>query len=152
MIRQSLSETLKAAMRQRDDRTVKTVRLIMAAIKDRDIAARTSHGNSDGLSDQEIQQLLQTMVKQRRESISLYEQGGRLDLATAEAEEIGVIEQFLPKQMSDDEIHEVVHGVMADLEAEGLKDMGRVMGELRARYAGRMDFAKASAAAKQALS
>ena len=151
MLRQSLSEALRQATRDRDERSVKTIRLIMAAIKDRDIAARTAHAGSDGQTDDDIRGLLQTMIKQRRESIDMYEQGGRLDLAEGEREEIRVIERFLPRQMSQAEVAEAVDGVIDELGAEGLKDMGKVMAELRSRYAGSMDFGKAGAVAKQRL-
>jgi uncharacterized protein len=151
MIRQQLSDALKQAMRDRDSRAVGTIRLIMAALKDRDIAARTKTGRQDGLDDNEIVALLQTMVKQRRESIAMYEQGGRLDLAEGEREEIVVIERFLPKQMSEDEIRAAVESVIAEIEGSGLKDMGRTMAELKVRHAGEMDFAKASGIAKAAL-
>ncbi len=152
MIRQQLSDALKQAMRDRDDRAIRTIRLIMAALKDRDIAVRTKAGGQDGLDDQEILSLLQTMVKQRRESIALYEQGARVDLAEVEQEEIGIINRFLPQQMSDDQIRDAVDAVIAEIGASGLKDMGRTMAELKARHGGKMDFSKASGIAKTALS
>ncbi len=150
MLRNAIPETLKAALKDQDQRTVSTVRLIMAALKDRDIAAR-GKGNTEGISDDEILQMLQTMVKQRRDSIEMYEQGGRLELAEREREEIAIIEQFLPQQMGDAEIGTAVDQVIADVEAGGLKDMGKVMGALRDRYAGQMDFGKASALVKKKL-
>ena len=109
MLRQRLSDALKSAMLGRDMRTVSTVRLILAALKDRDIAAR-SRGITDGIPDEEILQMLQSMMKQRRESISLYEQGGRLELAQQEAEEIAIIERFLPVQLSESEMAAAVEG------------------------------------------
>jgi hypothetical protein len=150
MLRQRLNDALKAAMLGRDARTVSTVRLILAALKDRDIAARP-RGVSDGVPEDEILQMLQSMVKQRRESIALYEQGGRLELAQQEAEEITIIERFLPTQLSEAEVAEAVGGVIASIGAQGLKDMGRVMAALKEQYAGRMDFTKASAVVKQKL-
>ncbi|MGE5545494.1 MAG: GatB/YqeY domain-containing protein [Solirubrobacterales bacterium] len=150
MLRQQLNDALKAAMLGKDARTVSTVRLILAALKDRDIAAR-SRGVMDGISEDEILSMLQSMIKQRRESIALYEQGGRLELAQQEQEEISVIERFLPRQMSEAETNEAVAAVIAETGAGGIKDMGRVMAVLKERFAGQMDFTKASAAAKAAL-
>ena len=151
MLRRNFSDALKSAMLGKDQRTVSTVRLILAALKDRDIAART-RGVTDGIGDDEILQMLQSMVKQRRESITLYEQGGRLELAQAEAEEIAIIERFLPQQFSEAELTEAVKAVIAEIDAKGLKDMGRTMAVLKERYAGRMDFTKASAFVKTSLS
>ena len=150
MLRQQFNEALKTAMLAKDTRTVATVRLIVAALKDRDIAAR-SRGVTDGITDEEVLQMLQQMVKQRRESITLYEQGGRPELAQQENEEIDIISRFLPKQMSEAEITEAVRGVAAEIEATSLKDMGRVMAVLKERYAGTMDFTKASAIVKGQL-
>ena len=150
MLRNAIPEALKAALKEQDQRAVSTVRLIMAALKDRDIAAR-GKGNTEGISDDEILQMLQTMVKQRRDSIEMYEQGGRLELAEREREEIAIIEQFLPQQLGDAEIGVAVDQVIADVEAGGLKDMGKVMSALRDRYAGQMDFGKASALVKEKL-
>ncbi|MEO3432797.1 GatB/YqeY domain-containing protein [Inquilinus sp. CAU 1745] len=150
MIRSQLNEALKTAMKERDGVATSTLRLILAALKDRDIAAR-GRGNTEGIDDTEILSLLQTMIKQRRESIVLYEQGGRLDLAEQETEEIAVIEKFLPRQMSEDETRQAVDAVIAEIGAAGIKDMGRTMTELRSRYAGRMDFGKASGLVKATL-
>lgn len=150
MLRQRLTDALKQAMLAKDARTVSTVRLILAALKDRDIAAR-SRGVPDGISDDEVLQMLQSMVKQRRESIALYEQGGRLELAEQEAEEIAIIERFMPRQLSEAEMTEVIGALLSELGAAGLKDMGRVMTAMRERYAGQMDFAKASAIVKRQL-
>ena len=151
MLRRQFSDALKTAMLGKDPRTVSTVRLILAALKDRDIAAR-SRGVTDGIGDDEILQMLQSMVKQRRESITLYEQGGRLELAQAEAEEIAIIEKFLPAQLSEEEVAAAVKTVIAEIGAAGLKDMGKTMTALKERYAGRMDFTKASATVKGLLS
>lgn len=150
MLRQRLNDALKTAMLSKDARSVSTVRLILAALKDRDIAARP-RGLSDGIPEEEILQMLQSMMKQRRESISLYEQGGRLELAQQEAEEIAIIETFLPAQLSEAEVAEAVKAVIAEIGAQGLKDMGRTMAALKERYAGQMDFTKASATVKAQL-
>ena len=150
MLRQQFNEALKTAMLAKDSRTVSTVRLIVAALKDRDIAAR-SRGVTDGIPDDEVLQMLQQMVKQRRESITLYEQGARLDLAQQEKEEIDIISRFLPKQMSEEETAEAIKAVVAEIDATTLKDMGRVMAVLKERFAGTMDFTKASALVKGQL-
>jgi uncharacterized protein len=150
MLRQTLNEALKDAMRAREQRSVSTIRLILAALKDRDIAAR-SRNVMDGVDDGEILSLLQTMVKQRRESIGFYEQGGRLELAQQEAEEIAIIERFMPKQLDEAEARAAIAALIAEMGAVGVKDMGRVMADLRTRYAGQMDFGKASAAVREIL-
>ena len=150
MLRTRLNDALKAAMKAKETRTVATVRLILAALKDRDIAAR-GKGNLEGIDEDGILALLQSMIKQRRESIALYEKGGRLELARQETEEITVIEQFLPRQLGEDEMAEAVKTVIQDVDAKSLKDMGRTMAALKERYAGRMDFAKASAQVKEQL-
>ena len=137
-------------MRAKDKHTVSTLRLILAALKDRDIAARPQ-GVADGIPDNEILSMLQSMIKQRRESIALYEQGGRLELAEQEANEITIIEEFLPKQLSEGELEQAVAAVISNLGANGLKDMGRTMAALKERYAGQMDFTKASAVVKKQL-
>lgn len=150
MLREGFSERLKQAMRAKDSRAVSTVRLIMAALKDRDIAARGT-GNTEGISDPEILRLLQGMVKQRRESIALYRQGNRPELAQQEEEEIAIIESFLPKQMSDDEIAAAAKAAIAETAATGVKDMGKVMAALRERHAGVIDMARAGPLVKQLL-
>jgi uncharacterized protein YqeY len=150
MLRQQLSDALKAAMLNKEARAVSTVRLILAALKDRDIAAR-SKGVTDGIGEDDIRQMLQSMIKQRNESIALYEQGGRQELAQQEREEIAIIERFLPRQMSEDEIAEAVGAVVIEVGAVGIKEMGRVMAALKERYPGQMDFAKAGAHAKKVL-
>ena len=150
MLRTRLNDALKAAMKAKETRTLATVRLILAALKDRDIAAR-GKGNLEGIDEDGILAMLQSMIKQRRESIVLYEKGGRLDLARQEAEEITVIEQFLPRQLGEDEMAEAVKTVIQEVEAKSLKDMGRTMAALKERYAGRMDFHKASAQVKERL-
>jgi len=138
-------------MRAKDKNAVATLRLILAALKDREIAAR-SKSDATEIGDGEIESMLQTMVKQRRESIEMYVKGDRQELADKEAEEITVIERFLPNQLSDGDVEKAVAAVVADLGAQSLKDMGRVMGTLRERHAGQMDFGKAGSIAKKALS
>ncbi len=150
MLREGFTERLKAAMRAKDTRTVSTVRMILAGLKDRDIAAR-SDGNKAEIADPEILRLLQGMVKQRRESIALFRQGNRPDLAAQEEEEIAIIESFLPRQMSDDEIAAAAKAAIAASGAAGVKDMGRVMGVLRERHAGVIDLARAGAVVKELL-
>ena len=150
MLREAFSERLKTAMRAKEARTVSTVRLILAALKDRDVAARGA-GNMDGIAEPEIQRMLQGMVKQRRESIALYRQGNRPELAQREEEEIAVIDSFLPQQMSEEEIAAAAKAAIADIGAASIKDMGRVMAALRERHGGVMDMAKAGAAVKQLL-
>jgi|TARA_B100001964_G_C13713773_1_gene371465 hypothetical protein len=150
MLRKAIPEALKVALKDQDKLTVSTVRLIMAALKDRDIAAR-GKGNTEGVDEEEILQMLQTMVRQRRDSIEMYEKGGRLELAQQEGKEIVIIERFLPQQFGDDEITAAVVQVMVDVGAGGLKDMGKVMGALRDQYAGQMNFGKASALVKEKL-
>ena len=149
-MRTQLNEALKDAMRSKEARAVGTVRLILAALKDRDIAAR-GRGNTVGIADEEVFQMLQTMIKQRREAIVLYEQGGRLELAEQEREEIVIIERFMPRQMDEAQSRAAIAAVIADIQATGVKDMGKVMAELRARHAGQMDFGKASGLVKQIL-
>lgn len=150
MLREAFSERLKDTMRARDARTVSAVRLIIAALKDRDVAAR-GEGNPAGIPDSEILRLLQGMIKQRRESIALYRQGNRPDLVEREEAEIAVIESFLPQQMSEEEMVAAARAAIAKTGAIGVKDMGRVMGLLRERHAGVLDMAKAGAVVKQLL-
>ena len=150
MLRQQLNDALKTAMLAKDVRKVSTVRLILAALKDRDIAARPK-GQADGIGEDEIRQMLQSMIKQRRESITMYEQGNRPELARLEAEEIAIIETFLPRQMGEAEILAAVKAAIAETGAGGIKDMGRVMAVLKERYAGQMEFTKASATTKAEL-
>lgn len=149
-MRERIGAAFKEAMKAQEKRRVATLRLVQAAIKDRDIAARTA-GKQDGVSDDEILDILSKMIKQRNDSIAAYEQGGRLELAEQEREEIAIIQEFLPKQLSEAEMQDAIKGVISDLGAESLKDMGKVMGELKKRYAGQMDFAKAGAAVKAQL-
>ncbi|GLR80630.1 GatB/YqeY domain-containing protein [Azospirillum oryzae] len=150
-LRTQFNDSLKDAMRAKDQRAVSTIRMILAGLKDRDIAART-RGVTDGIDEAEILSLLQALVKQRNESAVLYDQGGRPELAQQEREEIAVIERFLPKQMSEEESAAAIDAIVAELGAASIKDMGKVMAELKARHAGQMDFAKAGGLVKARLS
>jgi len=151
MLRQAFTDRLRQAMKARETLVVSTIRLILAGLKDRDIAAR-GRGNAEGLSDAEIQRMLQAMIKQRRESITLYQQGNRGDLAQREREEIAVIESFLPSQLDQAGIEVAVVAVIRETGAVGMKDMGRIMGMLRERHEGVIDFALAGAIVKRLLS
>jgi len=150
MLRDRLREFMKTAMKSKDEIGLATVRLIQAALKDRDIAAR-SQGNMDGIGNDEILGLLQSMIKQRRDSIEMYEKGGRPELAEREALEIVVIQGFLPEQMSDEAAAAAIDAVVSELAASSMKDMGRVMAALKERHAGSMDFGKASGQVKARL-
>jgi len=150
MLRQRLNDDLKTAMKARDQDTTSTLRMVLAGLKDRDIAARPS-GNTGGIDDAGIVDMLQKMVKQRRESIELYKQGGRQELVDKEQGEIDVIERYLPKQLSEAEASAAIDKVIADLGASSIKDMGKVMAALKERFAGQMDFAKAGGLVKQKL-
>ncbi|MCG8691266.1 MAG: GatB/YqeY domain-containing protein [Minwuiales bacterium] len=150
MLRDELSGSLKEAMKAKDEQKVSTLRLILAALKDRDIAAR-GKGQSEPVSETEILEMLTKMIRQRRDSIKMYEEGGRVDLAEREQGEIDVIETFLPKQLTEDEIRDAAKAVIAELGAAGLKDMGRTMSEMKQRYAGQMDPGKASTVVKALL-
>ena len=150
MIREQIKSKLIEAMKSKDEKTTATLRLINAAIKDKDIDAR-SKGNMDGIDDAGVMSLLQTMIKQRRESISMYEKGGRADLVASEQGEIDIIQSFLPKQMSDDEAKAAIQTIIAEVGATSIKDMGKVMGAIKAKYAGQMDMGKASGLIKAAL-
>ena len=150
MLRTQLSDALKNALRGNDKRSVATVRLILAALKDRDICAR-GRGNTDGIDDAEILEMFQSMIKQRRDSIDMYEQGGRCELAEREQQEIEIISGFMPEQLGEDEIRGAVIDVIGELEASSLKDMGRVMAALKDRFSGRMDFGQASSVVKDNL-
>ncbi len=154
-MREQLAEAVKTAMKSGDKQRLSTLRLIQAAIKDRDIAARVdgkgASTGQDQISDAELLQLLQKMIKQRRESVKVYTEGGRQELADQEQAEIAIIEEYLPKQMSQAEVEAAVKSVIEELDATGLKDMGRTMGVLKQRYAGQMDFGKASGIVKAQL-
>ncbi len=150
MIRESIKTALVNAMKAKEEKTVATLRLINAAIKDKDIEAR-SKGIMDGIDDGAVMSLLQTMIKQRRESIEMYTKGGRLDLADAEQHEINIIQSFLPQQMSEAEVLEAIRSLVAETGASSIKDMGKLMGLVKSKYAGRMDMGKASGVIKQVL-
>jgi hypothetical protein len=150
MLREKLNEALKDAMRARDMGAVGTIRLVLAKLKEVDIASRTE-ANREGVADDRILSMMQGMIKQRNESIALYEKGGRADLADKEKAEILVIERFLPKQMDEAAVEAAVKEAVAAAGATSVKDMGAVMAALKGKYAGQMDFAKASAAVKKAL-
>jgi len=151
MLRSQLNESLKQAMRAKDQCAVSTLRLILAALKDRDIAAR-GKGQTEGVDEEQILEMLQKMVRQRRDSIEMYRKGQRQDLVEKEEAEIAVIERFLPQQMDESAVREEVEGAISEQNAESVKDMGRVMAILKERYAGRMDFAKASNMVKEQFS
>lgn len=150
MLREKLNEAMKDAMRARDAAALSTIRLMLAKLKDVDIAARTE-SNREGVADDKILSMLQGMIKQRNESITLYEKGARQDLADKEKAEIVVIERFLPQQMDEAAVQAAVKEAIAASGASSIKDMGGVMAALKAKYAGQMDFAKASAAVKKTL-
>lgn len=148
-MREAISEGYKTAMKARDQRRTATLRAINAAIKDKDIAAR---GEGKGpLSDQDILALLQKMVKQREESFAIYAEAGRNDLATVEKEEIDILNEFLPKALTDAEVDDAIKAAIAKTSAAGGKDMGKVIASLKADYPGRIDFGKASGKVKAAL-
>ena len=149
MLRQRFTDAQKEAMKAGDKRRLGTVRLIQAALKDKDIEAR---GAGKGqASDEEILGLLQKMIKQRQESLAIYEQAGRQELADQEREEAEIIQGFLPRQMDEAEIRAAIESAIAETGAASVKDMGKVIGALRGKYAGRMDFAKASGLVKELL-
>ncbi|MEA3038401.1 MAG: uncharacterized protein QOE79_914 [Sphingomonadales bacterium] len=150
MIRDDVKAALVTSMKAGDKARTAAIRLIQSAIKNRDIELRTSAAPSD--DDAMVTEVLQKMIKQRRESIALYEQGGRQELAAAEKAEVAVIEGFLPAQMSEAEAKAAIEAIVAETGAASVKDMGRVMAEVKARHAGKMDMAKASALVKARLS
>jgi hypothetical protein len=149
MLRDAITNAMKEAMKAREERRVSTLRMVNAAIKNADIEARGQ--GKEPLSDDALLGLLQKMIKQRQESVELYEKGGRAELANAEREEIAIISAYLPKQMSDDDVKAAIAAAIAETGAAGVKDMGKVIGALKAKFAGQMDFSKASALVKAAL-
>ena len=149
-MRSELDANLKEAIKSQEKQRVATLRLINAAIKDRDIAVR-SEENTEGVSDAEIILILSNMVKQRKQSIIQYEEGGRVELAEREREEIKIIQEFLPNQLTDDEIHTEVSKIINAHEQLTIKDMGKIMGQLKEKFSGRMDFGKASGIVKALL-
>ena len=149
-MRERIAQAMKDALKSKDQAALSTIRLISAALKDRDIAAR-SENNHDGISDDEILSMLQTMIKQRNESAKMYEDGGRPELAAAEQAEIELIKQFLPEQLSHDDIEKAIKDAVVETGAASIKDMGKVMAHLKEHYAGQMDFSAASQMVKAAL-
>ena len=147
-MRDKLTDMLKTAMKAGDKRRVGTVRLIQAALKDRDIEAR---GTGREVTNDDILALLQKMVKQRQDSIAIYDKAGRDDLATQEREEVDIISEFLPTALSPDEIRSAIGNAITEAGATGPKDMGKVIAALKGKYAGRIDFAKASGTVKEML-
>ena len=150
MLREQLSDSMKQSMRDKDALATSTIRLVLARLKERDIEARPK-GNADGIADPDSQSMMQGMIKQRRESIELYDKGGRPELAEKERNEIAIIERFLPKSMSDDEAEAVIKETIAAIGASSIKDMGKVMAALREKYAGQLDPSKSSAMVKKLL-
>jgi uncharacterized protein YqeY len=150
ILREAFNDRLKEAMKAKDALTRSTVRLILAGLKDRDVAAR-GQGNPDGISEAEILRMLQTMIKQRRESIALYQQGNRPDLAQQETEEIAVVESFLPRQLDQGEIEAAVASAIDEIGATTVKDVGKVIAVLRERHAGVIDLGRAGAIVRQLL-
>jgi uncharacterized protein YqeY len=150
MLRQAFTERLKEAMKARDSRTISTVRMILAELKERDVAAR-GQGNSAGIPDDDARRMLQAMIKQRRESVVLYEKGNRADLVRQEREEIAVIESFLPHQLDEVEIEAAAKAVIAETGARKTSDMGKVMAALRERHAGAIDLGRAGAIVRRLL-
>ena len=149
-MRDRITAALKESMLAKDKLRTGTVRLMLAAIKDRDIALRSEDG-ADGLDDAGIMSLLVKMVKQREESAATYETAGRMELAETERAEIGVIKEFLPKPLTADEVEAAIKKAMAETRASSIRDMGKVMGVLKSQYAGRMDFGAVGGRVKAAL-
>ena len=151
MLRDEIKLKLNECLKDQDKKSVSTLRLVLAAVKDRDIAAR-SNGNNSGISDDEIKLLLQTMIKQRKESADIYEKAGRLELLESENKEIEIISCFLPKQMTNVEISEAIEKIIKETNASSIKDMGSLMSKLKRDYAGRCDFSQVAKIAREKLS
>ena len=149
MLRDAINNAVKDAMRAKNERALSTLRMVNSTIKNADIEARGQ--GKPPLSDGDLLGVLQKMIKQRQESVELYDKGGRAELAAQEREEIAIISGYLPKQMSEDDVKAAIAATIADSGASGIKDMGKVIGALKAKYAGQMDFGKASALVKAAL-
>ncbi|MBR1600068.1 MAG: GatB/YqeY domain-containing protein [Alphaproteobacteria bacterium] len=149
MLRDDLQNSLKEAMKNKDMKTVSAVRLIIAGQKEKDVEARGK--GLEKASDTDLLAMMQTMVKQRNESIRIYKEGNRQDLADKEQDEIDVISRFLPKQLSSEEIENIVKSLINETGASDIKDMGKIMGALKGKYAGQMDFGSASAIIKKLL-
>jgi uncharacterized protein len=150
MLREDINNALKGAMKAGEPRRVSTLRLVNATLKNADIEARGQ--GKPALTDDDVLGVLQKMIKQRHESVELYEKGGRPELAAQEREEITIISTYLPKQMTDQEIHDTIGALVKEVGATAMKDMGKVMAAIKERYAGKLDVAKASAAVKKMLS
>lgn len=150
-LRQKIMEALKDAMRAKQERETGTIRMMIAKMRERDIEERPK-GNMDGISDPDILSMLEGMVKQRRESITLYEKGNRTDLADQEAAEIAIIEKFMPQKLSAEATQQAIEAAIAATGAASIKDMGKVMNALKEQYAGQMDFGQVGAAIKAKLS
>ena len=151
MLREEIKLKLNEAIKSKHKKATSTLRLVLAAIKDRDIAAR-SKGNDVGISEDEIKLLFQTMIKQRNESCQIYEKAGRNELLEAEKEEISIISNFLPKQMTEKEIRNAVESTIKETNSKSIKDMGLLMSKLKEKFAGRCDFALVSKIAREMLS
>ena len=150
MLRDDINNAVKEAMKAKDERKVSTLRLMNSTIKNADIEARGQ--GKEPLNEADLMALFQKMIKQRQESVELYDKGGRAELAAQEREEIAIISAYLPKQMSEDDVKAAIAAIIAETGAAGMKDMGKVIAVLRAKYAGQMDFGKASGLVKAALS
>ena len=151
MLRDEVKLKLNECLKNKDKKSISTLRLVLAAVKDRAIAAR-SNGNNSGISDDEIKLLLQTMIKQRKESAEIYEKAGRLELLESENKEIEIISSFLPKQMTNVEISEAIEKIIKETNASSIKDMGSLMSKLKRDYAGRCDFSLVAKIAREKLS
>jgi uncharacterized protein YqeY len=149
MLREAINNAVKDAMRAKEERKLSTLRMVNSTIKNADIEARGL--GKPPLSDGDLLAVLQKMIKQRQEAVELYEKGGRPELAAQERDEIAVISAYLPKQMSDDDVKAAIAAAISETGAAGMKDMGNVISALRAKYAGQMDFGKASGLVKAAL-
>ena len=149
MLRDDINNAVKEAMKAKDERKLSTLRMVNSTIKNADIEARGQ--GKPPLSDEALLSVLQKMIKQRQEAVELYDKGGRADLAAQEREEIAVISAYLPKQMSEDDVKKAISAIIVETDAAGMKDMGKVISALKAKYAGQMDFAKASGLVKAAL-
>src|SRR4051812_5221489 len=150
MLRDDINNAVKDAMKAKEERKLSTLRMVNSTIKNADIDARGQ--GKPPLSDADLLSVLQKMIKQRQESVELYDKGGRAELAAQEREEIAIISAYLPQQMSEAEVEAAITATIAETNASGVKDMGKVIGSLKAKYAGQMDFGKASAMVKAALS
>ncbi len=149
MLRENINNAVKEAMKAKNERALSTLRMVNSTIKNADIEARGQ--GKPPLSDADLLAVLQKMIKQRQEAVELYEKGGRAELAAQEREEIAIISSYLPKQMSEEEVKSAIAGAIAETKAAGIKDMGKVIATLKSKYAGQMDFGKASGLVKAAL-